>query len=282
MTSPGRKAAHGLFERALAGRPLGIEIIDCHGHVGPARGIDRDPSLEAMVGLMDAIGITRTAVSGLMFATGVRLETMNDWVAEFVRAEPDRFLGYCYLNPNFPEVLEAEIERCFDELGFAGFKLHVDWNGYPYDGDRYTPVYEYANERRLPILAHTWGDEAVRRLATMARRYPDASFLAGHSGAGDVEITIEEAHRTPNLFLELTYSAGTPWGVERFVREVGAERIVWGSDSILFAQSHQVGKVAFARISDADKAAILGGNARRIFGLDTGDPGEAAGHGASG
>ena len=96
---------------------------------------------------------------------------------------------------------------------------------------------------------------------------PDASFLAGHSGAGDLEINIEEARRTPNLFLELTYSAGTPWDVERFVREVGAKRVVWGSDSILFAQSHQVGKVAVANLSEADKALTLGGNAMRIFGL---------------
>jgi len=29
--------------------------------------------------------------------------------------------------------------RCFDEHGFAGFKLHVDWNGVPYDADVYTP-----------------------------------------------------------------------------------------------------------------------------------------------
>jgi len=259
---------HGLIhDRALAGRPLGVDVIDCHAHVGPSRGIDRDTSVEAMVGLMNAIGISRSAVSGLMFATGVRLQSINDWVAEFVRAEPDRFLGYCYINPNYPEVLEAEIERCFDELGFAGFKLHVDWNGYPYDGDRYRPVFEYADAKRLPILAHTWGDDAVRRLAAMARRHPNAAFLAGHSGAGDVEINIEEALRTPNLFLELTYSAGTPWQVERFVREVGADRIVWGSDTILFATSHQVGKVAFARISEAEKALILGGNARRIFGL---------------
>lgn len=257
-----------ILGRALAGRPLGVPVVDCHGHVGPSRGIDRDTSVEAMLGLMDAIGITRSAISGLMFATGVRLETMNDWVAEFVRARPDRFLGYCYLNPNYPEALEGEIERCFDELGFAGFKLHVDWNGYPYDGERYRPVYEYAAARRLPILAHTWGDEAVRRLAAMARAYPGATFLAGHSGAGDIEINIEEARRTPNLVLELTYSAGTPWDVERFVREVGAERVVWGSDSILFAQSHQVGKVAVANLPEADKALILGGNAQRIFGLD--------------
>ena len=254
-------------ERALAGMPLGVEVIDCHAHVGPSRGLDRDTSVEAMLGLMDAIGITRSAISGFMFGTGVRLETMNDRVAEFVRARPDRFLGLCYLNPRFPEFLEPEMARCFDELGFAGFKLHVEWNGVPYDADVYTPVYRFAAERGVPVLAHTWGDDAVRRLAAAARAHPSVPFLAGHSGAGDVAITIEEALRTPNLFLELAYSAGTPWVVERFVREVGAERIVWGSDSILFAQSHQIAKVAFAEISEWDKAAIFGGNARRIFRL---------------
>jgi predicted TIM-barrel fold metal-dependent hydrolase len=192
---------------------------------------------------------------------------MNDWVAECLRAFPDRFLGYCYINPNFAESMAAEIERCFEQPGFAGFKLHVSWNGVLYDSDAYAPVYEFASARKAPILAHTWGDESVRALARMARRYPDIPFLAGHSGAGDVEINLEEARRTPNLYLELTYSGGTPWLVERLVREVGAERVIFGSDTILFAASHQVGKVVFADIGEADKALILGGNAKRLFAL---------------
>jgi predicted TIM-barrel fold metal-dependent hydrolase len=256
-----------LAELALNGRPLGVPIIDCHAHVGPGRGIDRPTSPDDVVRLMNAIGIERNVISGLMFATGTRVETMNDWVADCLRAYPDRFLGYCYINPNFPDEMADEIERSFEQPGFAGFKLHVSWNGVPYDSDRYGPVYEFAAARRLPILAHTWGDESVRALARMARAYPSIPFLAGHSGAGDVEINLEEARRTPNLYLELTYSGGTPWLTERLVREVGAERIVWGSDTILFAASHQIGKVVFADIAEADKLRILGGNAKRLFGL---------------
>jgi predicted TIM-barrel fold metal-dependent hydrolase len=256
-----------LAELALAGLPLDVPVIDCHAHAGPSRGIDRVASPEAIVRLMDRIGIERNVVSGLMFATGVRVETMNDWVAECLRAHPDRFLGYCYINPNFPEAMEAEIERCFGRPGFAGFKLHVSWNGVPYDADAYAPVYDFAAAGGIPILAHTWGDESVRALARMARVHPGIPFLAGHSGAGDVSITLEEAHRTPNLYLELTYSGGTPWLVERLVAEIGSGRIVWGSDTILFAASHQVGKVVFADIPEEDKRAILGGNAKRLFGI---------------
>lgn len=256
-----------LADLALAGRPLDARIVDCHAHVGPARGIDRQTSPDALVRLMDRIGIERSVVSGLMFATGTRVEAMNDWVADAIRAHPDRVLGYCYINPNFPESMGDEIERCFDQPGFAGFKLHVSWNGVAYDAPAYEPVYKFAAARRLPILAHTWGDESVRALARMARQYPAIPFLAGHSGAGDVEINVDEARRTPNLFLELTYSGGTPWQVKRLAEEVGADRIVWGSDTILFAASHQVGKVVFADIPQADQRAILSGNARTLFGL---------------
>jgi predicted TIM-barrel fold metal-dependent hydrolase len=101
----------------------------------------------------------------------------------------------------------------------------------------------------------------------MARAHPAIPFLAGHSGAGDVEINLEEARQTPNLYLELTYSGGTPWLTKRLVDEVGADRIVWGSDTILFAASHQIGKVVFADIPETAKRQILGGTARRLFGL---------------
>lgn len=257
-----------LIEKALAGLPLdGLEIIDSHAHAGPTRGYDRDHSVARYVEQMDAIGIRRTTISGFMLGTGVRLESMNDFVAEFLRARPDRFIGYCYLNPNYPEFMMGEMDRCLNRLGFRGLKLHIAFNGYPYDGERYFPMYEFANERGLPILAHCWGDEQVRQLARMARKYPKTRCLVAHTGAGDLKINLEEAKQTPNLYLELAYSLGTPWQVERVVREVGAERVVWGSDTILFAASHQIGKVIFARITDEEKALVLGLNAKRLFGL---------------
>lgn len=257
-----------LAELALQGRPLGIPIVDAHAHVGPARGIDRPVTPDALVRLMDRIGIERSVVSGLMFATGVRLESMNDWVMEALRAHPQRFLGYCHINPRFPEHIGDEIRRCFDVPGFAAFKLHVAWNGVAYDDPAYEQVYEFAASRRVPALAHTWGDESVRALARMARRYPEIPFLAGHSGAGDVEVNLAEARTTSNLFLELAYSGGTPWLVERLVETVGADRLIWGSDTILFAASHQIGKVVFADVPEEAQVAILSGNARRLFGLD--------------
>ena len=128
-------------------------------------------------------------------------------------------------------------------------------------------MYEFANARRLPVLAHTWGVDSIRALGAMAVRYPNASFLCGHTGAQDTQVYIEVARQSPNFYLELCLSAGTPWIVEQLVGAVGAERIVWGSDSLLLSSGQQIGKVLFADLPVQSKLGILGLNAARIFGL---------------
>ena len=257
-----------LAELALAGRPLDVPIVDCHAHVGPARGIDRPHLAGRPVRLMDRIGIQRSVVSGLMFATGVRLETMNDWVADAIRAHPDRFLGYCYINPNFPEAMADEIERCFDDPGFAGFKLHVSWNGVPYDAERYAPVYEYAAAHRLPILAHTWGDESVRGSPAWPARYPDDPVPGRPFRRGRRR---DQPRRSPPDAEPLSRAhlfGRDAVARERLVREVGADGSSGArtrSCSRHRTRSARSSSPTFPRNS---KALILSGNAKWIFRLD--------------
>jgi predicted TIM-barrel fold metal-dependent hydrolase len=170
------------------------------------------------------------------------------------------------MTPNYPEAMLPELERCFDQLGFSGIKIHLH-SGRAYDDPLYAPMYEFADARGLPILAHTWGIDSIRALGAMATRYQNASFLCGHTGAQDLRVYVEEARRSPNFFLELCLSAGTPWIVERLVSSVGAGRIVWGSDTLLLSSGQQIGKVLFADVSEQDKLEILGLNAASIFHL---------------
>ena len=81
--------------------------------------------------------------------------------------------------------------------------------------------------------------------------------------------SIDAARRARNLYLDLTYSRNHTGLIEHFVKEVGADRLVWGSDEPLFSMSQQVGKILFARIPDADKKKILWDNGARIFGAKT-------------
>ena len=50
------------------------------------------------------------------------------------------------------------------------------------------------------------------------------------------------------------------------VRELGAERVLYGSDAGGRSFATQLSKVYSANITDADKNLILGGNLRRMLG----------------
>jgi predicted TIM-barrel fold metal-dependent hydrolase len=53
--------------------------------------------------------------------------------------------------------------------------------------------------------------------------------------------------------------------IERFVREVGADRVLFGSDTPLLEPAAQLGRIAYAKIPEADKVKILGLNTKRLL-----------------
>ena len=55
--------------------------------------------------------------------------------------------------------------------------------------------------------------------------------------------------------------------VEHFVSEVGAERVLFGTDAPWMSIQQQLGRVLFADIPDAAKRQILVGNAQQLLGL---------------
>ncbi len=213
---------------------------------------------------MDRIGIRVAAVSSLLALAG-DVRGGNDETAAAMRAYPDRFVGYCHVNANYPDDMQPELERCLALPGFRGIKIYQV--GVPYDDARFAPVWAMARERRLPVLAHTWGG-SLTRLDQAALQNPDVPVFAAHAGSDFAyQAYLDAARRAPNLYLDLTYSREHTNMIEHFVAELGAERIVWGTDAPLFSMAQQTAKVLTARIPDAAKRLILGGTAARLFGL---------------
>lgn len=255
---------------AALGKSLeGETVIDSHTHMGPYFNFHiPDNDADSMVEVMDRLGISMACTSPHVGITP-DFEMGNDMAAQAMQDYPGRFFGYITLNGNYPENLAAEIERGY-EMGMRGFKIHPSLHGYSASGENMRPMWEFANEHKLPVLSHTWGGDGTCSptiLGNMAEQYPNVPVILGHSGgtpAGYNE-SIQAAKKCENVFLE-TCGSGVVYGMlERFVREICADRILFGSDMPFVNANAQIGKILYAKISDEDKRKILGINMAAII-----------------
>lgn len=255
-----------IFRAAIEGRPLPARIIDAHGHLGPYKNFpmpESDPG--GLLSFMDRINTERMAISATEAACGVDYRWGNDRVIDAVRCHPGRFIGYCTLFPGEPEGGLHELLRC-EKRGLRAIKIHSG-HDVPYDAEAYCAAYRYADRKGYPLLAHTWGKPHLEVIDRLARSFKRIKWILGHSGSCDREWYVRTAKRRSNVFLEPCASMARHGVVEYFVREVGPERVLYGSDSPFYASTQQIGRVALARISEKDKRRILGLNAARIFGV---------------
>ena len=256
-----------------AGVPLnqaGVTAIDAHAHLGAYYNFYvPKPDAASMVSVMDRLGVGQAWICSIP-ACGADVPRGNDLTADAVRRYPGRFVGYASVNPHYPERVLPELRRCFDELGMSLIKLHPEIVDYPVSGPAYEPVWRFASERRTIVLSHTWAGAstcAPGLFGPLAAAHPDVTFILGHSGgtpAGYVE-SIALAGQHPNIYLDLCRSAMSPVWVERIVNEVGADRVLWGTDFPFLDPVYLVGRLACTTLSDETKRKVFGLNAVRLF-----------------
>ncbi|MEV6964316.1 amidohydrolase family protein [Hamadaea sp. NPDC051192] len=237
-------------------------IVDAHAHAGPySLFFIPDSGPDAMVRVMDRCGVSRALFSSHL-AIQLDASAGNDVTAAAVSAHPGRLSGYLVINPW--QDPRAEAERYADDPRFAGIKLHPSLHHYALTGPRYAAAFEYAELTGCPVLTHTyagseWDDLSV--VAAVAERYPSVTILAGHSGITPTgfDSAIAVARRMPNVVLEVCGSFMRGEDIIRMVGELGADRVVFGSDFPFIDLRMSLGRVIFAQLSDEERAAVLGG-----------------------
>lgn len=94
----------------------------------------------------------------------------NDYIAETVQANPDRFVGLGTVPLQDVNAAIREMERCMNELGLHGIEIGTNVNGENLDSPRLVPFFEAAEAMDVPLFIHPW--------ETLARdRTPRHNFL---------------------------------------------------------------------------------------------------------
>ena len=148
-------------------------------------------------------------------------------------------------------------------------KFHPSRDGYfPFSKDVYK-VMKKIEELRLPVLWHT-GPASLHafplQVAYVARDFPKVPFILGHMGLIGAAEAIPAAKLSDNIYLETSACAETSV-IELAIRDLGAERFVWGIDQPYCHPAVELKKIEVLDISAEDRRKILGENAAKILGI---------------
>jgi predicted TIM-barrel fold metal-dependent hydrolase len=269
------------------------DIFDCHHHVGDVSAFlgAHDPSsagagegaseVEARLAIMDAAGVAQAAVipsHGYERPAGIAdTRRVNDDIAAYRRAHPDRFpVTIGIVEPQHGARSFDELDRVKLQLGLNGISFHARFQGVSMDDPwiaRY--VERMASLELVPVLhAMTESvDESLWKIGQLAAAFPDVPMLvldAFSTFEGTKEAS-SVAERCPNLRFDTSLSYNFDF-IEGFARRFGAERVLFGTD--LYSPplgrriSHLLAQILESPLPHEARAAILGGNARRLFALE--------------
>lgn len=241
-------------------------IIDFHAHLWAMEDAEEQIAREAGRHGIDRVCIS-TVESWLPDLEEIR--RCNDRVYKGARDYPDLYIPFTYVNPLHGKAALYELERGLDN-GMRGIKLWIScWADHP----AVEPVAERAIELNMPVVQHSWhkitgnypGESDPLRVATLARKYPELKLVMAHVG-GDWRYGLRAIRDVPTLCADTSGGMIDNGFVEAWVREVGAERVVWGTDMPGADLLLTLAKVRDADLTAEQKALVLGGNAERLLG----------------
>jgi predicted TIM-barrel fold metal-dependent hydrolase len=207
---------------------------------------------------------------------------VNEYVAEYCAAAPDRLIAMGGVHPRFTEDAAAEVRRAAD-MGVRALKLHpphmaVEPNAYLHGLDALRALYEEAQRLKLPVMIHTGTSifpGARSRtgepmpIDDVAVDFPDLTLILAHGGR---PLWMEQAfflvRRFPRVYMDV--SSIPPRSILRYwprLAEV-ADKVLYGSDwPAPGVRSMADNLRAFRELglpAEAE-AKILDGNARKLW-----------------
>ena len=153
----------------------------------------------------------------------------------------------------------------------AGIKVHPEEHGYPITEHGWA-IFEFAARHRTLVLGHSSEQNSLAAdYVKFANDFPEVNLIVAHLGCGwDGDLTHQlraiQQSKHGNLFTDTSsIKSITPNLIEWAVRDVGADRILFGTDTPLYFAPMQRARIDHADISDREKRFILCENATRLF-----------------
>jgi len=279
-------------------------IIDFHTHVLPpqikkdrSKYIELDPcfavlyskpdskmaTAEELIASMDEAGIDISVILNYGWTTHELCLETNDYILESVARYPQRLVGFGAVQPQSPQAAVAEIERCA-KAGIKGVgEMRPDMQLFDLSDEVVmAPLVEALKENGLIMLIHASepvghdypgkGSITPDMLYPFITSFPELKLVCAHWGGGlpFYALMPEVKKALGNVFFDTAASPllYSPQVYQQVVQLVGGDRILFGSDYPLLAPSRLLKEIEAVGLPPETKELILGGNARRLLGIE--------------
>jgi len=200
-----------------------------------------------------------------------KAETPDDYrqgnreVAKYVEKYKGRFRGSCVITPFRIDEALREIEECHNQYGFAWLGEFCNYmTNYRYDTPEWAEVMKLATRLNLVIQIHT----NTKEMQYLAENFPDATIVFPHLGGNrdDIFARIAIVAKYKNAHIDLSGSGIERVGIlERAVKEIGAGRVLYGSDFTINEPSAVIARVKNAFLTEDERENILYRNVERLL-----------------
>lgn len=244
-------------------------VIDAHVYLGTSiQGFAQD--VDTILSGMDRLGV-QTSILVPVRPPDYDYRAQNELVAEAADRQSGRFYALGRVDPRL-EGAAAEARRCLSELHLHGIYIHPWEDSICVSDRRVDPVLEVCAALGAPLMVaagYPWVSEAPQ-IGDLAGRFPDVPIVMTNGG----QINISGLGQR-NAWLAMQHHANvymTTSGVYRedFIEEVatelGADKVLFGSQSPLFDQDLELHRVLWAHLDGSVKDAVVEDNAQKLFG----------------
>ncbi len=263
-------------------------IIDFHAHAFPDALAPRamkalleeapdvraylDGTVGDLLRSMDEAGIEKSVICCIA-TRPEQFEPILRWCAE-IRSE--RLVLFPSVHPGDPDCI-GHIRQIRAE-GFQGIKLHPFYQDFFADEDRMLRFYEETMRQNLLLVMHTGYDIAfprIRRadpekLLRITELFPDLKFVTTHLGAWRQWEEVRRYLLGRAIYMEISFAMEElgPEQAREMIMGHPGDYVLFGTDSPWTDQAKTLCLLEEVGLPEEKLRRILGGNARRLLGLE--------------
>jgi L-fuconolactonase len=228
-----------------------VHAIDSHVHIwkrdphfpfapGTRNVPPKDASVEMLLALMKANGISRTVIIQVIY-----YRWDNRYLASVLKEYPRLFHGVARVNPEDPAAPD-DLASLTEEQGFRGVRISpaADASGDWVRGPLMPPLWKRCYDLKVPMTVLTPIDR-LADVANLIEKFPDLTVVIDHMADCPLGQPSELAKLTalvryPNVFVKISHLwslSHQPYPypdsqeqVKRIYEAFGAKRLMWGTD----------------------------------------------------